>query len=176
MLFYINACFSPISLMWWLLFCYLYSQKWVLSWLLKSHLAYSFCIVFITGTYGPHMDLKCPVTHGLSCSLLIGKKPRTKAPKIQRLVTPRVLQHKRRRIALKKQRTLKNKEEAAEYTKLLAKRMKVCNCGLNFLQSLIGVFLQCNLCAWMKPRICRKKKCMDWIFNWIAAIALSTNG
>ncbi|KAM7149575.1 small ribosomal subunit protein eS6-like [Molossus nigricans] len=53
-----------------------------------------------------------------------GKKPRTKAPKIQRLVTPRVLQHKRRRIALKKQCTKKNKEEAAEYTKLLAERMK----------------------------------------------------
>ncbi|KAM7243325.1 hypothetical protein CapIbe_005819 [Capra ibex] len=53
-----------------------------------------------------------------------GKKPRTKAPKIQRLVTPRALQHKRRRIALKKQRTKKNKEEAAEYAKLLAKRMK----------------------------------------------------
>ncbi|POI33763.1 hypothetical protein CIB84_002485 [Bambusicola thoracicus] len=53
-----------------------------------------------------------------------GKKPRTKAPKIQRLVTPRVLQHKRRRIALKKQRTQKNKEEAADYAKLLAKRMK----------------------------------------------------
>ena len=48
-----------------------------------------------------------------------GKKPRTKAPKIQR-----VLQHKRWRIALKKQRTKKNKEEAAEYAKLLAKRMK----------------------------------------------------
>uniref|UniRef100_A0A2I2Z285 40S ribosomal protein S6 n=1 Tax=Gorilla gorilla gorilla TaxID=9595 RepID=A0A2I2Z285_GORGO len=46
-----------------------------------------------------------------------GKKPRTKAPKIQRLVTPRVLQHKRRRIALKKQ-------QAAEYAKLSAKRMK----------------------------------------------------
>ena len=43
------------------------------------------------------------------------KKPRTKAPKIQRLVTPRILQHKCRRIALKKQRTKKNKEEAAEY-------------------------------------------------------------
>lgn len=56
---------------------------------------------------------------------ILGKKPRTKAPKIQRLVTPRVLQHKRRRIALKKQRTQKNKEEAAEYAKLLAKRMKV---------------------------------------------------
>uniref|UniRef100_A0A2K6NIR6 40S ribosomal protein S6 n=1 Tax=Rhinopithecus roxellana TaxID=61622 RepID=A0A2K6NIR6_RHIRO len=41
-----------------------------------------------------------------------GKKPRTKAPKIQRLVTPR------------KQPTKKNKEEAAEYAKLLAKRMK----------------------------------------------------
>uniref|UniRef100_A0A8C5LNE0 Small ribosomal subunit protein eS6 n=1 Tax=Leptobrachium leishanense TaxID=445787 RepID=A0A8C5LNE0_9ANUR len=53
-----------------------------------------------------------------------GKKARTKAPKIQRLVTPRVLQHKRRRIALKKQRTQKNKEEAADYAKLLAKRTK----------------------------------------------------
>jgi len=60
-----------------------------------------------------------------SSSEFSGKKPRTKAPKIQRLVTPRVLQHKRRRIALKKQRTKKNKEEAAEYAKLLAKRMKV---------------------------------------------------
>ena len=38
-------------------------------------------------------------------------------------MTPRVLQHKHRRIALKKQRTKKNKE-AAEYAKLLAKRMK----------------------------------------------------
>lgn len=56
---------------------------------------------------------------------LLGKKPRTKAPRIQRLVTPRVLQHKRRRVALKRQRTLKNKEEASEYAKLLAKRMKV---------------------------------------------------
>ncbi|XP_059785195.1 small ribosomal subunit protein eS6-like [Balaenoptera ricei] len=49
-----------------------------------------------------------------------GKKPRTKAPKIQRLVTPCVLQHKHRCIALKKQRTKKNKEEATEYAKLLA--------------------------------------------------------
>lgn len=56
---------------------------------------------------------------------LVGKKPRTKAPRIQRLVTPRVLQHKRRRIALKRQRTKKNKEEASDYAKLLAKRMKV---------------------------------------------------
>ncbi|XP_012979905.2 40S ribosomal protein S6 [Mesocricetus auratus] len=53
-----------------------------------------------------------------------GKKPRTKVPKIQRLVTPHVLQHKCHHIALKKQRTKKNKEEAAEYAKLLAKRMK----------------------------------------------------
>ncbi|KAK7831835.1 hypothetical protein U0070_016465, partial [Myodes glareolus] len=44
-----------------------------------------------------------------------GKKPRTKAPKIQCLMTPHVLQHKRQHIALKKQRTKKNKEEAAEY-------------------------------------------------------------
>ncbi|OBS78929.1 hypothetical protein A6R68_18674 [Neotoma lepida] len=52
-----------------------------------------------------------------------GKKPRTKAPKIQCFVTPPVLQHKRCRIALKKQRTKKN-EEAPEYAKLLVKRMK----------------------------------------------------
>ena len=36
----------------------------------------------------------------IESSKFLGKKPRTKAPKIQRLVTPRVLQHKRRRIAL----------------------------------------------------------------------------
>ena len=53
-----------------------------------------------------------------------GKKPRSKAPKIQRLMTPRVLQHTCWSIALKKQRTKKNKEEAAEYAKLLPKRMK----------------------------------------------------
>ena len=57
-------------------------------------------------------------------SKFLGKKPRTKAPKIQRLVTPRVLQHKCQCIVLKKQRAKKNKEEAAEYAKLLAKRMK----------------------------------------------------
>jgi len=52
------------------------------------------------------------------------KKPRTKAPKIQRLVTPLRLQRKRHRLAMKKQRSLKNKTEAAEYQKLLAQRMK----------------------------------------------------
>lgn len=56
---------------------------------------------------------------------LIGMRPRSKAPKIQRLVTPRVLQHKRRRIALKRKRAVKNREEAAEYAKLLARRVKV---------------------------------------------------
>uniref|UniRef100_A0A2I3RDW3 40S ribosomal protein S6 n=1 Tax=Pan troglodytes TaxID=9598 RepID=A0A2I3RDW3_PANTR len=53
-----------------------------------------------------------------------GKKPRTKAPKIQHLVTPHFLQHKGQHIALKKPCTKKNKEEAAEYAKLLGKRMK----------------------------------------------------
>ncbi|XP_040193036.1 40S ribosomal protein S6-like [Rana temporaria] len=51
-------------------------------------------------------------------------KARTKAPKIQRLVTLRVLQHKCRHITLKKQHTQKNKEEASEYAKLPAKRTK----------------------------------------------------
>lgn len=53
-----------------------------------------------------------------------GKKPTTKAPKIQRHVTPRILQHKCWPIALKKQCTKKNKEEAAEYANFLAKGMQ----------------------------------------------------
>ncbi len=48
---------------------------------------------------------------------MAGKK-RSKAPKIQRLVTPVTLQRKRRRIALKKKRIVKSKNEAAEYQKL----------------------------------------------------------
>ncbi|KAI1842916.1 hypothetical protein JX265_012045 [Neoarthrinium moseri] len=52
-----------------------------------------------------------------------GKKPYTKAPKIQRLVTPQRLQHKRHRIALKRRQSEKVKDEAAEYASLLAKRV-----------------------------------------------------
>jgi len=53
-----------------------------------------------------------------------GKKPTTKAPKIQRLVTPQRLQHKRERKAVKKQRYTKSKAEAEAYNTLLAKRVK----------------------------------------------------
>jgi len=53
-----------------------------------------------------------------------GKKQRTKAPKIQRLVTPLVLQRKRGRLALKRRRAAKSREDAAEYAKLLAQRAK----------------------------------------------------
>jgi small subunit ribosomal protein S6e len=53
-----------------------------------------------------------------------GKKPTTKAPKIQRLVTPITLQRKRRRDALKKSRAVKATHEAAEFQKLLAVRNK----------------------------------------------------
>jgi len=51
------------------------------------------------------------------------KKAYTKAPKIQRLVTPQRLQHKRHRIALKKRRAESSKDAAAEYAKLLAGRV-----------------------------------------------------
>jgi len=51
-------------------------------------------------------------------------KKRTKAPKIQRLVTPERLQRKRRILALKKRRATKNKTEAAEFAKLVAQRHK----------------------------------------------------
>lgn len=52
-----------------------------------------------------------------------GKKC-SKAPKIQRLVTPLTLQRKRSRIAEKRKRVAKAKSEAAEYQKLLATRLK----------------------------------------------------
>ncbi|XP_060534801.1 small ribosomal subunit protein eS6-like [Cylas formicarius] len=52
------------------------------------------------------------------------KKPRFKAPKVQRLITPEVLQRKRHRLALKKKRCLKRKEEMNAYKKLLAQRQK----------------------------------------------------
>lgn len=52
-----------------------------------------------------------------------GKKTYTKAPKIQRLVTPQTLQHKRQRIALKRKNVEKQKENAAEYAALLSKRV-----------------------------------------------------
>lgn len=53
-----------------------------------------------------------------------GKKPYTKAPKIQRLVTPQRLQHKRQRVAIKRQRVEKTKEEARVYNELVQKRSK----------------------------------------------------
>lgn len=53
-----------------------------------------------------------------------GKKAKSKAPKIQRLVTPVVLQRKRHRLALKKKRVQKKREEHAEYARLLAQRIK----------------------------------------------------
>lgn len=52
-----------------------------------------------------------------------GKK-QSKAPKIQRLVTPLTLQRKRARLAEKKKRVAKAKSEAGEYQKLLALRLK----------------------------------------------------
>jgi len=53
-----------------------------------------------------------------------GKKPQFKAPKIQRLVTPLRLQHRRQRAAVKRQRIEKTKAEASVYNDLLAKRFK----------------------------------------------------
>jgi len=52
------------------------------------------------------------------------KKKKTKAPKIQRLVTPATLQRRRHRVSVKKQRIEKNKAEAQEYHRLLAQRNK----------------------------------------------------
>jgi len=51
------------------------------------------------------------------------KKAYTKAPKIQRLVTPQRLQRKRRLAALKRKRSEASRDAAAEYSQLLAKRV-----------------------------------------------------
>merc|ERR1719412_2610283 len=53
-----------------------------------------------------------------------GKKPQLKAPKVQRLVTPIMLQRKRQRMAVKRKRAEKNRQAAAEYAKILAQRQK----------------------------------------------------
>merc|ERR1711865_1269112 len=47
-----------------------------------------------------------------------------KAPKIQRLTTPRALQRTRHRVALKRGRAEKNKKEQAAYFALVAQRSK----------------------------------------------------
>ena len=52
-----------------------------------------------------------------------GKK-KSKAPKIQRLVTPLVIKRKHARAAAKKAKQAKSKSEAAEYHKLLALRLR----------------------------------------------------
>merc|ERR1719370_740141 len=53
-----------------------------------------------------------------------GKKQKFKAPKIQRLIPPAVLQRKRHKVALKRRRSEKNRLAAAEYSKILAQRQK----------------------------------------------------
>merc|ERR1712189_27682 len=53
-----------------------------------------------------------------------GKKQKFKAPKIQRLITPAVLQRKRHKIAMKRKGSEKNIIAQAEYAKLLAQRQR----------------------------------------------------
>merc|ERR1712005_97389 len=53
-----------------------------------------------------------------------GKKPRSKAPKIQRLVTPNVLQRKRRRIAEKRNKIQNSNEEMSGYHQLVQQRLR----------------------------------------------------
>ncbi|KAI0244387.1 40S ribosomal protein S6 [Massospora cicadina] len=52
------------------------------------------------------------------------KKPISKAPKIQRLLTPTVIRRKQALLKAKRERYIKSKEEASEYAKLLAQRQK----------------------------------------------------
>jgi len=53
-----------------------------------------------------------------------GKKPRTKAPKIQRLITPARLQRKRQRVSEKLKRRVKRREEAAAYHQMMTRFAK----------------------------------------------------
>jgi len=54
-----------------------------------------------------------------------GKKIKTKAPKIQRLITPVVLQRRKRLRSLKRIHAKKTKEQAAAYAKLLTQRREI---------------------------------------------------
>lgn len=51
-----------------------------------------------------------------------GAKPKSKAPKIQRLITPQTIRRKRRRAALKQASISASRKSLAEYEKLLAQR------------------------------------------------------
>ncbi|KAL9329362.1 hypothetical protein ACSQ67_004365 [Phaseolus vulgaris] len=73
---------------------------------------------------GPKRASKIRKLFNLSKDDDVRKEKVSKAPKIQRLVTPLTLQRKRARIADKKKRISKAKSEAAEYQKLLASRLK----------------------------------------------------
>merc|ERR1719400_2173520 len=53
-----------------------------------------------------------------------GKKQKYKAPKVQRLVTPAILQRRRHLVAIKRRRQEKSRLAAAEYSKILAQRQK----------------------------------------------------
>uniref|UniRef100_A0A2C9GT09 Small ribosomal subunit protein eS6 n=1 Tax=Anopheles christyi TaxID=43041 RepID=A0A2C9GT09_9DIPT len=53
-----------------------------------------------------------------------GQKPRFKSPKIQRLITPVVLQRKRHRLLIKKRRSEARREAEAQYLRLLAHRRR----------------------------------------------------
>ena len=57
-------------------------------------------------------------------TIVKGDKKTTKAPKIQRLITPQRLQHRRQIKAVKRQRFEVSKENADRYNKLLATRQK----------------------------------------------------
>merc|ERR1712008_610777 len=67
---------------------------------------------------------RVPVRYQEAPSSKGGKKPQFKAPKVQRLVTPIMLQRKRQRLAVKSKRAEKNRQAAAEYAKILAQRQK----------------------------------------------------
>merc|ERR1719433_313497 len=53
-----------------------------------------------------------------------GKTQKYKAPKIQRLITPAILQRRRHLVAIKRRRSEKNRMASAEYAKILAQRQK----------------------------------------------------
>uniref|UniRef100_A0A8W7PTT1 Small ribosomal subunit protein eS6 n=1 Tax=Anopheles coluzzii TaxID=1518534 RepID=A0A8W7PTT1_ANOCL len=53
-----------------------------------------------------------------------GQKPRFKSPKIQRLITPVVLQRKRHRLLIKKRRSEARREAESQYSRLLALRRR----------------------------------------------------
>ena len=103
-----------------------------------------------------------------------GKKQKFAAPKVQRLVTPVMLQRKRHRLALKRRRGEKNRLAAAEYAKVRpTSNLTCCRCS-----SIQPINLSANsVFDFLLPRVCGMRYMALPLHGWIVSVSfLITDG